>query len=685
MKRILIDKLNNFIKRCLEFFTFLWTLHAELWKVNYIAVGYKSILLIKINRKDILAILICSFFLIFFGYSLHSEIYKKKKRHNTERVGFLIAKRNTVQRKVISDTSWEHIEKKHPLYSLDRVRSGSNSIALLQLKDGTEIEMEENSLIIIDFTKPTGELDFVQGSVRAKGSTKNVFIKSKGKSINIKDGELLLTATEKAKNAAVFVNQGEMQIIDQAGQIQIIKEKQQVILENKKTVIQSIAIQLQQPKGGERIVSEKKTKTVHFQWESSDSNVNTFLFELSLDIGFSKVIARQKIKKNYVSLQVQTGPNYYWRVSSLKKDKLGKKRFSNISKFSLLKSEKPHLEYPYNKQIFTNRETSDLPISFGWREDGAAKSYILKIARGKLSNTIRKERLTTNFINLKLPQGIYYWQVIKTNHFAKGTQTSDIYKFSIIQNKDKAIASPQLLYPRKNEPLYSEITNTAGIRFSWYSPRNVKKTQIEIASDKNFTKSIFSKTLAVNYFHFNKSLAIGTYFWRVKGIDAKTSFSTSYFKVVNTVTNPLSFSILNPKQNALFDSKKVKRDGIIFKWKQAPIKGTSEIFISQDRNFKAIHQQKEVKGTNIRIRNIKNGSYFWIVHVRNPASKKILARSNIGNFEISNFEKIEMQDGTEIIGIIIRQGRTSLTIRDAKKGNLRKILLRDIKLISFPK
>src|SRR4051812_12772962 len=84
------------------------------------------------------------------GYHLYLDFYESGGLNRTAPVATLIHSESQVKRKASSSFVWERAHSAESLYRKDSVQSGPASSALIQMKNGTRVELGENSLVIID-------------------------------------------------------------------------------------------------------------------------------------------------------------------------------------------------------------------------------------------------------------------------------------------------------------------------------------------------------------------------------------------------------------------------------------------------------------------------------------------------------------------------------------------------------
>ncbi|MCE9499391.1 MAG: FecR family protein [Leptospira sp.] len=148
-------------------------------------------------------------------------------------IGELTFKKYKAQRKFDSQVVWDEINAKTLITNRDTIRTGDLSDAVLTLKDGTKIELQENSMVYLDFSDKDININFAYGTISAN---RGEGLKSDGSVMNIKSGEMAvqvssaggdLKLTKTSDEAVkVQVEKGEAKVLQEGGGEKIIKQNE---------------------------------------------------------------------------------------------------------------------------------------------------------------------------------------------------------------------------------------------------------------------------------------------------------------------------------------------------------------------------------------------------------------------------------------------------------------------------
>jgi hypothetical protein len=176
---------------------------------------------------------------IVFVYIFYADINKRKGIGTREIIGDVTFKYNKIQRKFDNEVVWEDLDSNSPLSNRDSVRSDKSSQATLMLKDGTEIQMDEDTMLILEISEKVQKINFTKGSINVKKTqikeslSASILVESSSGSVKVKDGDVIV-AKQNPKALDVAVARGEAEVnID--GEIVNLK-KNQVLSFNEKGI-----------------------------------------------------------------------------------------------------------------------------------------------------------------------------------------------------------------------------------------------------------------------------------------------------------------------------------------------------------------------------------------------------------------------------------------------------------------
>lgn len=150
--------------------------------------------------------------IVFFGL-FYSDISRRAELGAREIIGDIHFKYNKIQRKFEKELVWDDLDANAPLSNRDSVRTDRKSQAILKLKDGTEIQMDEESMVILEITAKNQKINFEKGSINIKknpveGAYGSIWVESPHGSVRVTDGDVVV-AKQLTESMNVGVERGE--------------------------------------------------------------------------------------------------------------------------------------------------------------------------------------------------------------------------------------------------------------------------------------------------------------------------------------------------------------------------------------------------------------------------------------------------------------------------------------------
>ena len=482
--------------------------------------------------SDYLVVGTISSVIITFSLLFYFDITRKVDTSQSEVVGSVTFKRRVAQRKYAAQVVWEEVKQETPIYNHDAIRTADMSEAVIRLKDGTEISLDENSMILISLTGNELGIDFTQGSIEANrdnvsdASLKTLQIKSEKATVSIDKSDVKLTR-DMGKDLSLTVNKGDATIDSGKGE-QIVRKDQKVVASDDDIKVYELNITLLEPAPRQYFTISGDFRKMNFTWEEIKGPFDTFL-EMSTDKYFEKETEKFKVTGTRLKGSISRGI-YYWRIVAINK-KTKKMELSETRRFTVLPDEPIQLIAPENNAVAFYRIKPPL-ITFKWSEDDVAASYLMRIARDiNFDNLLSTSESNTPEITMfDLGTGTYYWKVDKISAVEGITLKGSSPVYSLKVSKKDEIEPPVLISPSENEKINALILQKKHIVFSWKQDNEIEGTSLYIARDKDFQQPVYNNDTSNNFLQLERAIPEGTYYWRVQGTlkdGEKTEYSLS--------------------------------------------------------------------------------------------------------------------------------------------------------------
>lgn len=550
-----------------------------------------------------------------FSLLLYSDFTKKIDTDETEMIGEIAFKRRTAQRKYFAHVVWEDLSRNEPLYNKDTIRTAKLSDVIIRLNDGTMIELDENSMILLALSDEAINIDFSYGSIFTKrgnvdsNDAKNLNIKAENSIVSIKKSDINLSIAED-QSLNLSVSKGNASIRTEKEEKSVDEDQKVLITKDTGEVeIFRLNLKLLIPSQNAYFITETKSKDVDFSWSPLE-DIHNINFEISKDPDFNNTFIKRNITTNSTTATIPEG-SYYWRLRSLQKD-LQKIYISETRKFTVIKDELIKPISPDYDQVFSYRNYTPL-INFKWSKSNIATGYIVELARDDaLKRIINRLESDLNTIAIdSLGKGTYYWRVrakIALTGITYSTP-SPVYRFAIIE-KDYT-QPPELLSPEKNINISHIILKKRHIMFTWMINPEILESKLFISNDKSFNKIIFTGVTRKNFFYYSEDITPGRYYWRVAGI-CKDGFSTD-FSVTRSfnLIKEGNIELISPRDKAIIVQDDNGSLSINFSWKRTDFEPRFKLQLSDDKSFQNIYRESTTDAYSLLMYDIKPGRYFW--------------------------------------------------------------------------
>ncbi|HNX24117.1 MAG TPA: FecR family protein [Spirochaetota bacterium] len=562
-------------------------------------------------------------FMVLCSYFLYRELTERIDKTEGEVIGTITFKKRSASRRYSDNVIWEEIEQESDIYNYDAIRTQEYSSAVVSLKDGTRIELDQNTLLVVILSDKGLNINFDKGGVSAQsGSGVNVPItlKSKDATIALDKGNISVNSSDAGMN--IHVNSGSAKVAAQGKELNITSAETATL---KDGVAESKKGSLfpEFPEHNSNLIAFGKFRAVKLSWRSEPQGEVSV--EISHSSDFKNIVKSYKSGKSSLEINLPSG-DYYWRITR-----------GNITshpvKFSILSDRKPDLITPHMNQKISVTEGAEI-VTFRWGKSEYASAYELVAARdSKLSDVVLTLMSKINIISTpKLDAGKYYWAVrniypsgIISDPSLSGPSVFDVEKLKFVQTKPV--------------PLDQGPVTTAGpFNLNWKGVQGSKGYKVDLSSDQDFNNILVTKNSGNTFVKIENKLPEGKYFWRVSALSGEKVSATSITAIL-TLIRPVQIIALSPQPGAvLFD----KPDNVKFTWRD-PNNGDKYVLEVSDRSdFRNVKQSYLSSIPEADLKTPGEGDHFWRVMLKDN-SGNIIARSSVNEFSIPGDLRIPVQ------------------------------------------
>ncbi len=553
--------------------------------------------------------------LIWASFSLWEDFDKKaptKNSQQVETVGYITTSANTVKRKSEVDPLWYNLSSQEYVFDKDVIKTGVDSSTTIVLNDKTIISLDENSLVALEKTNSSFQIDLKLGDFSTKNTSENVILKVKDTIIQGNQADLFIS-TDLDNNTQVQVQKGNATITDKNNQqIKIDRNKLLEISANGKVQALQTVVLLSSPENNAKLKDPRLQVSYPFTWAVLVDDVKQETLEISQNEDFSGPTTKLKRGHQGIDGNIQQGINY-WRVSWSRLDPTTNKQkifYSVTRKIYLEGDDRVILSSPKDNTAFEFLP-GEQNINFEWTTKEASEYFIIEISSTPNFRTIIKnEKINMKSFSIKdLNSAGYYWRVRafdKNNTLQGLSQTRSFTVKNIFPSYPTLLSPSSQLVWSLNEPLLVE----------WKPYDKANMYVLTIAKDSEFKNISYTQKLSDVKATWAWSEE-GKYYWQVAAYkdDLRISESTIDTFSIKPALKKDNITLLLPKNQELIPREKRKQvDPVVFEWKpQMQVTPKYQIHLSTSPNLSEGKLYGPISSLRHNISVDTAGTYYWKV------------------------------------------------------------------------
>ena len=511
--------------------------------------------------------------------------------------------------------------------AVDTTATSGNSSVSLSVGDGSLVKLDSGSKLVATASSEnqSSSISVQTGNAVVSGTDGEVQSLKKGESVSVEEnGEIKkqsVTVTSIAKNLRVF------KVEEKAEPVKIEWQSAQDSSEEEKTVrvetfkdkdftqmissftaqgsssveiepteekiywrvyadgeedkavegrIQVVDIQktvLSSPVNNSVFKYRKEYPLLRFNWEQNDY-ADFYRIEISSTADFSQVLLSEDVSQTSFSTSSIGKGNYYWKVTPhYAVNNIGFLSSSDSYKFTLEEktaATPPVLMLPSSDAKIT-LSAVEQNVSFAWKSDVKEADYSVLISSSDdFENTVYDFKTSqVSFVqkfNIQtLPQGTYYWKILRRSDDDDEEVSSETRTFSVAAYVP---GENRLVYPPDNYSV--EQSALLKLPFTWKLASEFVQQNLSsvIQFSKNSDFSTIEKELESDSQQTTgMNLGFGTYYWRVAVKDDSGISGFSSARTLNVIRELGGVSFVSPSSS----SKTVigENEEILISWTKA--------------------------------------------------------------------------------------------------------------------
>jgi len=587
---------------------------------------------------------VCTFSLYLFWKDLNATTSRTDK----DAIATISFKYKVAQRKFPDRVVWERLQQQSPLYDKDTIRTADLASATITFKDGTMLDIQENSMLQIFVSEDGGVKLAVEGG-GVEVDTSNTSVNTNvtvqmdsGTVVNLAAGSRLAAKKDEAGESNIQLKTGSGSVVSSSDSAKAVEK---VVLnagemakvsaggQVKKTAVNVTSI----PSELRVLNFDSKNIPVHLEWNKIDDENAKIVVETSKTKNFDKIESSVQIagQNNFYDLSVNSG-NLYWRVYESESMEEASKGRIRVEKVDPVTASAPvkNAVYSYKKSL--------PQINFMWNGNDFADHYKLEFsATPDFADIISSENITSSAVSFsKFDEGVYYWRVIPyyTINNIGYVDSGEKYSFKVV--KKQISAAPMLASPAENAKLLY-VENSLLTTFRWKSDLKNCDYYLVVAKDKAFENIVYEKITKDSRIQteFNISdLPLGDYYWKIvrksdEDAEENAESTVRQFSLARYV--PGKNRLIYPPENFAIEQNALKDTHFVWKladeYKNQQIE--SIVQICANAEFKDNVQEFKTKNTQLDNLKLESGKYFWRIGTLNDFTSKI-EYSEAGSFRV---------------------------------------------------
>jgi hypothetical protein len=542
------------------------------------------------------------------------------EKNPEDAIGTITFKKRSAERKYAEIVLWEGIPQSAPVFNYDSIRTFEGSAATIKLKNGAEITLNADTMILLVADSKGVRIDFDKGSLSAKnieGSSSAIKLQTRDSSISVQGpGGVSLTGSKSSTEVTVASGSA---VIESGGTSRSITSSESAVIRNGAAEIKKLTLIPESPDDSAYFVSFREKDSIDFRWRGSSPGKTEI--RIASDPDFKNIVLTAAADSGSYRALLPAG-EYYWRTES------GDDR-SPSRKFTILKDSYPAPLYPADNS-YAVLISADEAVSFRWRPSAHAVSYKLEIASdSNMKKTITELTAQLDTARaLNLPEGDLRWRV------------TPVYPPGFIALSGFPAVSSVNIERRKAEPVRPKLIPPDGITVStaaenfilnWETSRGAESYTVEISPDREFKKITKSESTSDAYYKAEQ-LPEGIWYWRAAALypgNVKAVSETAPIRV----TAPAPVKYLSPAEGAvIYESEETIR----FSWSDPAASGTYTIEYSSDPSFTKTIHSGTTESSSYSMKNPGNGKYYWRVSTTAPGGS-VLVRAKPASFSVPEY------------------------------------------------
>ncbi len=429
-----------------------------------------------------------------------------------DRVGAVQHRFGISERKYAGRAVWERLDGGDAVYNYNTIRTGPDAEAIIRLDDRTGIELDQDSMIVLNVTDEAVEIELRRGLMRLERSgrefQRGVTLKSGDRTLRFAAGDMRMTGDAG----------GDLEVVSALGDVKLVDDPEETIRAGERAHwgpagparIEEIRYFTLSPERGRTYVIDGELAPIEFTFQRP-ANPGPARIQIAADPEF-RSLERNEIVAG-ASMRIALPPGlYYWRAMPEE----GIEGASDSARFRVIRRRPIRIVTPRNESVFRYSAGAAM-VSFNWAGAPEVSEFYLELFRDPdLRERILYRRVQSRGAALPLAAGSYYFRIRSIGGATGGADLSPVYGFRVEQTA--ALAAPELRLPLDGQTMPEN--RSGGIGFLWSRLEAAGAYEFQLARTPDFSDVVEQARTSANGLRLSRALAPGAYYWRVRALGA---------------------------------------------------------------------------------------------------------------------------------------------------------------------
>ena len=428
-------------------------------------------------------------------------------------IAHLDYQKNEVQRRVAKHVIWERVEEGEDLHTGEAVRTAPDAEAKILFLSGAEVDLDPESVVVIEDSGDKVNLDFVKGNLVVKGgnASEDLSLKSGNTSIALNKADVSLGKSA-TKGVDVQVLKGSAQLSNGGKTLTLDQTNKGTFSDDGMDVTKKFFKDLQ-PAVSDKLYI-KLGDAAHFKWAPVAQD-----YDVHLEVGSTRDNLKQAGQpvpgtKGELTMNLSPG-NQFWKLVAV-----SKKDPKDLRASAIVLNAPPKLLSPRkDEQVALNSENQKVDLRWA----NPSKLSILQIEVSQDPNftkpLITQSVEDTGLFNVSLKtSGDYFWRLTGWRAGSNEGLRSEVVKFSVRTHFE--LLPPDLKGPAAEARLPFESVNSGASYLSWQPTAGVNQYHVYLEDEKS-RAPIFDKEMVDLTQVKIPPLKPGRYFWTVTSLNGE--------------------------------------------------------------------------------------------------------------------------------------------------------------------